>query len=60
MAFERAARDEINDLRKQNEELKSSLSEMIDIYWNGGDGIDPAPACIQRARAAVTNGNSRA
>ena len=34
-------------------ELKASLAEMIGIYWGEGDGIEPAPMCIQRAWAAL-------
>lgn len=34
-------------------ELKASLAEMVGIYWGEGDGIHPAPKCIQRAWAAL-------
>lgn len=37
------------------EELKSSLAEMVGIYWGEGDGEEPPPACIQRAERALSD-----
>lgn len=38
---------------KVRDELAASLKEMIAVYWGEGDGEEPAPACIQRAKAAL-------
>ncbi len=35
------------------DDLKSSLAEMVDIYWGkDGDG-GPLPACIERAKSLI-------
>jgi hypothetical protein len=48
-----ARTEELNAAHERIAELKSSLAEMLGIYWGEGDGEEPAPACIQRAQAAL-------
>jgi len=48
-----ARTEELNAAHERIAELKSSLSEMLGIYWGDGDGEEPPPACIQRAHAAL-------
>ena len=38
-----------------HDDLKSSLAEMVGIYWGDGDGHEPPPACIQRALAVLAS-----
>lgn len=33
--------------------LRASLTEMLEVYWGSGDGHEPPPSCILRARAAL-------
>jgi predicted nucleic acid-binding Zn-ribbon protein len=68
-AFVAKQLDEVTNLRRTNqalrievlaayeriEELKSSLAEMLSIYWGKGDGQEPLPACILRAEAALAD-----
>lgn len=35
-------------------DLYEALSEMVRVYWADGDGIDPPPACITQALAALS------
>jgi hypothetical protein len=48
-----AREEEIKAQYERIAELKASLAEMLGIYWGEGDGIEPAPQCIQRAWAAL-------
>lgn len=48
-----ARTEELNAAHERIAELKFSLSEMLKIYWDEGDGEEPPPACIQRAQAAL-------
>jgi len=48
-----ARAEELKAAHERIAELKSSLSEMLGIYWGDGDGQEPLPACIQRAHAAL-------
>lgn len=48
-----ASAEEIKAAYDHITELKISLAEMVLIYWGDGDGIEPAPSCIQRAQAAL-------
>lgn len=45
--------EELKAAHEMIDELKASLSEMVGIYWGEGDGIEPAPMCIQRAWEAL-------
>jgi len=35
-------------------ELLASVNELLAIYWGDGDGQQPEPECILRARAALS------
>jgi len=48
-----ARTEELRAAHERISELKSSLSEMLWIYWGDGDGEEPLPACILRAQAAL-------
>lgn len=50
-----ASAEEIKAAYEHITELKISLAEMVLIYWGDGDGIEPAPSCIQRAQAALAD-----
>ena len=52
---ERNSRVELVAAYERIEELKSSLAEMLSIYWGKGDGQEPLPACILRAEAALAD-----
>lgn len=47
-------RTELMAAYERIKELEASLAEMVGIYWGDGDGQEPPPACIQRAKAALS------
>lgn len=48
-----AKHEELRAAHERIDQLKTSLAEMVDVYWGEGDGIDPPPHCILRAQAAL-------
>lgn len=34
-------------------ELLSELRNMVEVYWGAGDGYEPPPDCIVRAKAVI-------
>lgn len=49
-----ARTEELRAAHERIADLKTSLAEMLGIYWGDGDGEEPLPGCIERAQAALS------
>lgn len=40
-------------------DLRAAVRELLEVYWGNGDGQEPEPGCIIRAKAALAAAEGR-